>query len=431
MTEKELRDQIAFCMKCGNCMEVCPIYKETSEESSVARGKLALAELVLDGKAELTPRMEQLFNLCLSCKACTAKCPCGVKADELIIGARALANQRRGMHPIKKLIFTVLKQRSLFDLGLRMGGLFGGIPFKKLPGKFAVAQRLPMPGMDPNRIVAPMAAKPFRSQVPEVVNVHNPKKRVGFFTGCMINYMYTDVGQSVINVLKANNIEIVTPKLQHCCGCPVNVYGDTESAKTLGAHNLEIFEEANVDAVITACASCGDVWKKEYPHWFHGDAKYEKMAEKLAAKTYDISEFLVDVVPMKTDTLGEVQMKVTMHDPCHMARGQNVVKQPREVLKAIPGVEFVEMKEPARCCGGGGAFNMLHYDIASKVGSKKVKDIQGTGADTVATSCGTCRMQMLDSLHQNKASQDCVHVVQILDKAYQAGEKVKGSQKAG
>jgi glycolate oxidase iron-sulfur subunit len=288
-----------------------------------------------------------------------------------------------------------------------------------------------MPGMDPKKILAPMASTPFKSQVPEVIKVNNPQKRVAFYTGCMINYMYTDVGHSVVNVLKANDIEVVIPKEQHCCGCPVNTYGDNESAKVLGAHNLDVFADTKVDAIITACASCGDVWKKEYPHWFHGDAKYEKVAEELAAKTYDISEFLIDVVPLKKETLGEVHTKVTMHDPCHMARGQNVVKQPREILKAIPGVEFVEMKEPARCCGGGGAFNVMYYDIASKVVNRKVNDIKGTGADTVATSCGTCRMHINDGLHQNNAAQECVHVVQILDKAYQAGEKAKGSQKAG
>lgn len=426
MTEKELRDQIAYCMKCGNCMEVCPIYKETLDESSVARGKLSLAEAVLDNKIELTPRMEQMFNYCLSCKACAAKCPCGVKADELIIAARALAMKKRGVHPIKKLIFTVLKQRPIFDFGLRMAGLFGDIPFKKLPGKIAAIQRFPMPGLDKKKIMAPMAATPFRSQFPEVVKVANPIKRVAFFTGCMVNYIYTDVGAAVVNVLKANNIEVVIPKLQHCCGCPVNTYGDEESAKTLGAHNLEIFAEANVDAIVTACASCGDVWKKEYPHWFHHDAKYEQKAEALAKKTYDISEFLVDIVPFRKDNLGEVKMKVTMHDPCHMARGQKVINQPREVLKAIPGIEFAEMQDPSRCCGGGGAFNMLYYDMSRKINDRKCEDIKGTGAATVATSCGTCRMHITDGLIQNDMNQDCVHVVQILNKAYEAGVKAKG-----
>lgn len=179
----DLQDALANCMKCGNCMEVCPIYKETTKESSVARGKLALMEAVLNGKLPISAMFDTIMAKCLNCKSCTAKCPCGVKADELILRGRQAAVKTRGLHPIKKNVFRLLRNRQLFDFALKMGGTFGGITFKKIPGKMAAVARFPMPGMDPKRATAPISATPLRSQYPEVIKVDNPKYKVGFFTG--------------------------------------------------------------------------------------------------------------------------------------------------------------------------------------------------------------------------------------------------------
>jgi glycolate oxidase iron-sulfur subunit len=418
----DLQDALANCMKCGNCMEVCPIYKETTKESSVARGKLALMEAVLNGKLPISAMFDTIMAKCLNCKSCTAKCPCGVKADELILRGRQAAVKTRGLHPIKKNVFRLLRNRQLFDFALKMGGTFGGITFKKIPGKMAAVARFPMPGMDPKRATAPISATPLRSQYPEVIKVDNPKYKVGFFTGCTINYMYTDVGQSVINVLTENNVEIVIPATQHCCGTPVYVSGDIDLAKEMAKKTIETFEKFNVDYVIGACGSCTEALK-EYPHWLHGDKDWEARAEKIAKKTYEISEFLVDVLDFRKDTLGPVNATVTMHDPCHMARGLKITKQPRAVLKAIPGLNFVEMKHSDRCCGSGGSFSLANYDLSRQINDKKVANIAKTKADIVATSCGTCRMHIQDGILQNNMNQDVVHTVQLLDRAYKAGKR--------
>jgi glycolate oxidase iron-sulfur subunit len=419
----DIQDALANCMKCGNCMEVCPLYKEIGTESAVARGKLALMEAVLSGSIPITSGFDKAMAKCVSCKACTAKCPCGVPADELIIRGRQAAVKARGLHPVKKKVFTLLQNRKVFDFALRMAGLFGPLSFKKLPGKMAAIARFPMPGMDSKRVTAPFAATPLRDMYPETISVAKPKMRVGFFTGCTLNYMYTDVGQSVINVLKANDIEVVMPKLQHCCGTPVYMSGDVERAKLFAKHNLETFDSYHFDYIIAACGSCAEAFKIEYPHMFHTDPVMQSLAEKLAKKTYEISEFLVDVVKFRKDNLGPVNVTVTMHDPCHMARGIKVINQPRELLKAIPGLKFVEMKEPARCCGSGGSFSLANYELSRKINDRKVADIASTAADIVATSCGTCRMHISDGLIQNNMNQDVVHVMQLLDKSYQAGNQ--------
>jgi glycolate oxidase iron-sulfur subunit len=419
----EVEDAIANCMKCGNCMEVCPIYKEFKTESTVARGKIALMEAVLSGQSDISAGFDKRMAMCVSCKACTAKCPCGVKADELIIKGREAVVKTRGLHPIKKAAFALLKARPLFDLGLRMAGMFGPLAFKKLPGRLATVARFPMPGLDRKRVMAPFASTPLRSQYPEVVKVADPKLRVAFFTGCTINYIYTDVGQAVMNVLKENDVEVTLPALQHCCAVPVHISGDIELAKVFAKHNIETFERYNPDYIVAACGSCTMAWKKDYPDMFADDPDMKARAEKLAAKTYEISQFLVDVVKFRRDNLGEVNATVTMHDPCHMARGIAVTAQPREVLKAIPGVKFVEMKEPARCCGAGGSFSLAHYDVARTINDRKLADIATTGADVVATGCGMCRMHITDGLVQSGRKEEVFHTVQFLDRAYKAGKK--------
>ncbi|HWR42532.1 (Fe-S)-binding protein [Sporomusa sp.] len=418
----DIEDAIANCMKCGNCMEVCPIYKEIQTESAVARGKLSLIEAVLNGNADITEGFDARMAMCVSCKACAAKCPCGVKADELILRGRQAAVKSRGLNPIKKNVFKLLSNRTLFDLALRMAGLFGPLQMKKLPGRLAVVARFPMPGLDRRRILAPFAATPLRCQFPETIRVDKPCMKVAFFTGCTINYVYTDIGQAVINVLKANDVEITMPAMQHCCGTPVYMSGDVEMAKVFAKHNIEIFEHVNADYIVASCGSCAEAFKIEYPELFHDDPDLQARARKLALKTYEISEFLVDIVKFRKDNLGQINATVTMHDPCHMARGIKVTTQPREILAAIPGVRFVEMKEPARCCGAGGSFSLAHYDISRKINDRKIADIASTAADIVATSCGSCRMHIVDGLVQNGKAQDCVHVVQLLERAYKAGQ---------
>lgn len=418
----ELEDAVANCMKCGNCMEVCPIYKELKSESTVARGKIALMEAVLTGRSEISAGFDQRMAMCVNCKACTAKCPCGVKADELIIKGREAVVKARGLHPLKKMIFGMLKNRQFFDFGLRMAGLFGPLAFRKLPGRLATVARFPMPGLDRRRVMAPIAATPLRSQLPETVKVAKPKMKVAFFTGCTINYIYTDVGRSVVNVLTANDVEVTLPPLQHCCATPVFLSGDSELGKVFARHNIETFERVDADYIVAACGSCAMAWKHEYPAMFAGEPEMKARAEKLAAKTYEISEFLVDVVKFRRDTLGEVKATVTMHDPCHMARGIKVTAQPREVLAAIPGLKLLEMKDPSRCCGAGGSFCVAHYDVARQINDRKIADIASTGADLVATGCGMCRMHITDGLVQGGRKEEVFHTVQLLDRAYQAGK---------
>lgn len=422
-----LEEQLVNCMKCGNCMEVCPIYKELGYEGGAARGKLAVIEAVNAGKLALGDAFGNLMALCTSCKACSTKCPCGVKPDEMILRAREAAVEACGLPAAKQAGFALLKNRRLFHAGMRLAGTFGKIVFKKVPGRIAAIPRMHFSGQQV-RTIAPVAEKPLRSLYPENVAAIGAKKlRVGYFTGCMANYIYTDIGRSVVDVLAANGIEVVLPKQQHCCGTPAHSSGDIKTAKALARENIEVFGKYRLDYIITSCGSCAQAWKTVYPHFFQTDAALQTKAKALANKTYEISQFLVDVVPFDREMLGTIEETVTLHDPCHMVRGIKVSRQPRDILSAIPGLKLVEMDEASRCCGAGGSFCLTHYNLSRKINDRKIENIKKSEAQIVATGCGSCRMHITDGLVRHGIGQSVLHTIQLLDLSYK--KHVQGEEK--
>jgi glycolate oxidase iron-sulfur subunit len=150
---------------------------------------------------------------------------------------------------------------------------------------------------------------------------------------------------------------------------------------------------------------------------------YEKILgfreKALGADVYDISEFLAKFSGLKYEDMRLDPVTVTYHDPCHLNRGQGIRDAPREVLRAIPHVDFVEMEDADRCCGGGGTFSLTHYDISKEIGKKKANCIAATGADVVATSCPSCMMQLEDMLRRNGLPQKVMHVAQLLVPYYE------------
>ncbi|MFZ5943463.1 MAG: (Fe-S)-binding protein [Bacillota bacterium] len=414
-----VKEELTKCMKCGNCQEVCPIYIEKRTEGAVARGKIKLVDAVLKGDLQYTDGFADKLALCLTCKACNEKCPCGVKVDKIILGTRAAIVKNKGLHPIKKFIFGTLKRPYLFNFGLKTSGLFQGLVFKKHQSLNGAHPRFPF-GLDMRRIVPPLAVTPFRDQVPEVIKVDNPIKKVAFFTGCTINYIYTQAGKAVLEVLKNNDVEVIIPKEQHCCSMPIIAHGDSQTAKDMAKSHVDIFSKFNVDAIITACGSCGSTFNKHYLELLEDDTEYYSKAKEIAAKIMDISDFIVKEIGLNETKLGSVKMKVTYHDPCHLNRGMGVKDSPRKILKAIPQLEFIEMKNPDRCCGGAGSFSLTHYDLAMDIHKHKADNIKASEAEAVVTGCGSCIMQIGDGMNRFGHDLPIYHTVEVLAMSYAA-----------
>ncbi|KXS43520.1 MULTISPECIES: (Fe-S)-binding protein [unclassified Candidatus Frackibacter] len=427
---KEVEEEVAKCMKCGLCRAVCPIFSELDNEATVARGKVNLIENVNSGELGLTDKYEKLMELCLMCKACVANCPCGVEVDKIVLKAREELAQDKGLSMIKKGIFSVLQNKFVFPLGMKLGSIFQGLAFSKNDGPQPGNNPRVSVGLDRRRVIPDLAEKTFKEEFPEVVKVDNPKARVAYYTGCTVNYIYPEFGESVVNVLVENGIEVVIPQGQQCCGTPVRIYGDTKTAKKLAQTNVEEFAKHNdVDAIITSCSSCGLALKEEFEEVLGTSPELKEFSDKV----YDIAEYLVDVIDFDREGLGAVRRKVTYHDPCHLVRGMGVSEQPREILEAIPGVYFEEMDRPDRCCGSAGSFNLKYYDLSMDINKHKIEDIKQTGADTLATGCGACKMHISDGLNQAGMDQEIVHTVQLLDEAYQKRKvnREKKSKRAG
>ncbi|RYD03757.1 hypothetical protein N752_18590 [Desulforamulus aquiferis] len=243
--------------------------------------------------------------------------------------------------------------------------------------------------------------------------------KVAFFSGCVTNYIYTSVGQAVIDVLNREGVEVFFPKDQHCCGAPAVINGDVETGREMAKSHVDLFSKEKVDAIVTVCGTCGESFKHRYAELLEKEGAYHEKAKALGAKTYDISQFLVDVLKVDFSKLAKVPMKVTYHEPCHLGRGMGVTKQPMQILNSIPGLSYQPMKAPNRCCGGAGSFSLTNYPVSYQILGKKLDDISGTGANTVITACGSCRMQLEDGLSQEKMGQNVMHIIELVQKAYQ------------
>lgn len=413
------REEFYRCIKCGNCQPVCPTYIETRDESMVARGRLALSEAVVEGRLGLTEGLMERVSKCLSCMACSESCPTGVDVVKLLTAVRSQVVEDKGLDPISKVILRViLKNNRLLSFTAKIMGLSAKL-YELLPSDGIFGRIIPFTRNGIKRVIPPFGGRHLRKGLPEVIKVYNPLMRVAFYTGCMTDYVYQDVGMAVISVLKKLNIEIVLPQGQVCCGAPAYYMGDRKTAIELAKKNIEVFKDLKVDAIINCCATCGTMLKEVYP------LLLDKNAKEVSDKTVDIQKFIADRRDLGfrgTHDSGSWDLgfkiknpvRVTYHDPCHLKRGQGVVSAPREILKSIPGIEYIEMKDADRCCGGSGTFSLKYYDFSMAIGKHKAEKIRESGADIVATDCPSCQMQLTDILNRYGVKARVVHTVQLL-----------------
>ncbi|MBC7324908.1 MAG: (Fe-S)-binding protein, partial [Moorella sp. (in: Bacteria)] len=308
----------------------------------------------------------------------------------------------------------------LFTTALKTGRYFQPLALRYRPDIQRCNPRFPV-GLELRRVLPPLAKKTLKEELPGMLRPQKPRARAAFFSGCLENYIYTDIGRAVVNVLLANDIEVVIPRDQHCCGIPTLVHGDIATARQMAAANLQVFRRYDFDYLVVACATCGEAWKQFYPQLLE-NSPHGPAAVNMAARSRDINELLVQI-DYRRPRAG-LPLKVTYHDPCHLIRGQGISKEPRQILSSLPGLELREMQNADRCCGGAGSFSLTNYDMSMQVQAHKVAAIRATGADTVVTGCPACRMQLEDGLVQGGLTPRVLHVVQVLEQAY-AAEEVK------
>jgi len=406
MIAKELREEVHNCIKCGLCMTPCPVYKQLYFEGASPRGKVQLIKKILEGKLEPSENFHRLLFTCLLCEACTVNCPSGLKVDRLMKAMRAEVLDQFGLRWQKKMLFHLLTGSHLLPFFLFWGRTLGN-PLRSLLPKDGKV------GTIPYSKFPLLNSKPFRKQVPEVIAASKRNGRVLYFTGCATNYLFENVGRSVVDVLKRLGVEVVIPRDQMCCGLPIFLSGARKMALKNIRKNIELFNPKDVDAILVDCATCGAALKKEYAHILEEMGENAEAARVLGRKVQDISQYLSRFDLEKI--LRPVKGRVTYHDPCHLLRSQGVKEEPRDLLKRIPGLEFVEMAEADVCCGGGGTFQWEHPEVSSGISGNKVQSIKETRAGIVASGCPGCRLQISGNLGEEPIR--VVHPVEVLAEA--------------
>lgn len=416
---KKFEGDLEQCMKCGFCTFWCPVYQEEWVESSVARGKNMMIRGLLAGDLEYTKEFAARLNKCTLCMACTANCPAKANIPNIIVAARADTVKARGVKfPYNIVYRCVLPRRTLFGNIVRFASWFQGVFLPRTEGTIRhLAMFLSALGKGRN---IPQIAPRFLRQIVPVVNRPlagvETRMKVGYFTGCMTDFVFPELGEHIVGFLTRNGVEVVVPKEQGCCGAPAFLgAGDFDTGRKLADTNIKAFED--VDYIVSDCATCTSSLK-DYAKYLADTPERKEAYARFGEKVYDISQFLVDVLKLPASAYRaapEVKgKKVTWHDPCHLVRHLGIKDQPRQIIKSIPDVEYVEMPNADRCCGMAGTFSVYYYDLSKKIADKKVESIRSTGADIVVSSCPGCEIQLIDSTIRNKLPVKVMHIMELL-----------------
>lgn len=412
-------EELKKCVKCGECRSNCPVFLESFGEPSSPRGRLALVKQLQQGKIKPSVELADKLYTCLLCKTCAVNCPSGVITDEIMIAARDYLEKRLEKSMIKRAILRgFLTRPALLQASSSLLKVYQKTGLDSLLSRPSLVEHLPEKIGAAVKIVPEVTSKPARKRISEVTPARGEKRfKVAYFLGCATNLIYPDVPVAGVKVLSRNGCEVYTPQLK-CCGMPHLAYGDTGTMIELAKENMNVLLALNPDAIVTDCASCSSTLAESYEKLFEPGTPEHEQAKELKKKVYDISKFLIEktgVIPGPR----EVKATVTYHDPCHSGRGQKIFKQPRDLLKSIPGIEFKDMKEADRCCGSAGSFSVMHHDLSMKILDKKISHVLNTKAEIVATSCPTCTMQLSYGLRRNGVKAQVVHPVQLLAESYQ------------
>ncbi|MDG2123475.1 MAG: heterodisulfide reductase-related iron-sulfur binding cluster [Verrucomicrobiales bacterium] len=413
--EPAMREAIRTCVHCGFCLAACPTYRELGEEMDSPRGRIVLMEKVLDG--ELEPQAAQPYiDRCLGCLACEPACPSGVEYRHLISPYRAAVEVR--------------SERSLAEtVRRRLVGLT--VPF---PGRFRAGMTLASMAK-PLRAILPLTLRGMvdlaPKRVPEAVEldevnpaVGEPRMRVAMLAGCAQQVLAPAINQATIEVLTRNGVEVIVPKEQGCCGSLGWHVGDLEGARAMARRNVGAFA-GGFDAVVTNAAGCGS-GMAEYGLMLKGTAD-EKGGESLAAMVVDVSVVLGRLGQLAGFPDDGVKLRVAYQDACHLSHGQGVTLEPRELLRAVPGVELLELRDASQCCGSAGSYNLDQPEIAAELGRNKAEAIVETGCDVVVTGNIGCYVQVQSHLERLGSRVRVLHTMELVAAAYRGElEKLSG-----
>jgi glycolate oxidase iron-sulfur subunit len=393
------------CVHCGLCLGACPTYLETGNENESPRGRIYIMRALQAGRLPVDDASVRHIDLCLGCRACEVACPSGVQYGALLEQTRDHIEAHYRRSPYQTFLRRITIEK-IFPVPWRM-------KLALIPARMAKAI-----GLD--RIL-PLKMRESLSLIPDKISSRpvpefSPAKSqpakgtVGFISGCVMSVMFGDTNHSSIRLLNEAGFDVVTPREQVCCGALFAHSGRMKKAREHAARNVDVFRKKKIDAIVINAAGCGSTLK-EYGHLLeHTDWNTE--GAEFSRKVLDLTEFLA--------THGFANRKfrawpnrVTYHDACHLAHPQRITKQPRDLVKAVAGINYVELPESDVCCGSAGSYNLTESEMAERLQQRKVRNIASTGADTVVTTNPGCILQIRSGIE--KAAGKKIEVLHIAD----------------
>jgi glycolate dehydrogenase iron-sulfur subunit len=409
------------CVHCGLCLAYCPTFSILGTEMDSPRGRIFLIKSMAEGRIGLTDSAAAHLDLCLGCRACETVCPSGVPYGQLIEAARADIERQRPGGPLRRLFrwvnFSVLlphpRLLSLAGAGLRFYQISG---LQRLVRASGLLRLLPGPLASWEPLLPAIPAAADRAPLPEVTPASGPKRvTVGLLTGCIQQVAFGPQNRATARVLARNGNEVVAPRSQSCCGALHAHGGEHATALELAKKTIAAFESAGVEQVVVNTSGCG-AHMKAYGTLLADEPAWAERAQRFATRVSDISEFLARE-PLR-GPLRPLARTVTYHDPCHVAHGQKIRKEPRALLAQIPGVTLVELREADWCCGSAGTYNLTQPEMAGQLQRRKIENIRATGADAVVTANPGCIIQIQQGLEDGARPISVLHIVELLDEAY-------------
>ena len=401
-------DGLRACVHCGICLPQCPTYRVLGEEMDSPRGRIYLMRAAAEGRIGLTPTLARHLDLCLGCRGCETACPSGVPFGQLLEATRAQL-VRKGVRAPESDHATTRWALETFPHPARLAPLLWGLRLYQASGAQSLVRAF--------GILAPFRKlKAMESLLPNVASSASmpafipargkARGRAGLLTGCVQRFFYADVNARTARLLSAAGWDVVVPGSQGCCGALHLHAGRLDEFRGLASSLMSSFSD-DMDVIVTNAAGCGSALK-EYGHWRPGEA-----AEGFASKARDITEVLVD----SELPLGELRQTVAYHDACHLVHGQKVRAQPRELLRRIPGLTLVEIKDSELCCGSAGIYNLTEPAMAEELGRMKVARIRESGARIVTAGNPGCLLQIARHAREAGLDLEVVHPVDLLARA--------------
>jgi glycolate oxidase len=345
---ESLDNEIMACIMCGFCRNGCPIYRETSLESTNARGRVILAYHLLTGRLEPSEALAEKFYQCTTCLNCKSVCPAGIMVSDVVLAGRQRLVEAGFLPAVDKTLVENLKAT---------GNPFGEPKEKRTD-------------------VFPSTFQPRKGPVDTLL-----------FAGCVTSYQDINIMPSIMKVLdKAGVSYTALGKDENCCGYISYLVGAKEF-KEIAGKNVEAFSKIKPKQIVTTCAGCYKTFKELYPKYvpfqtevFHAIEYIDRLVEENKVRFKDGNP-----------------TKVAYHDPCDLGRHLNIFDPPRELLKKIPGVTLVEFKNNrllAKCCGGGGGLKAFNIDLSGEIAYKRILEALEVGAEVVVSACPSCKSNL-------------------------------------